>query len=291
MIDSFSTPLYRGAASDQRHCRRNCRRKAAASGADARCKRARNDAPIEHNKCSREDIHAHIADDRARDRIDRRAWRPGARAGEGGGIWHTETEPQTIKAFNDIARRFEAKNPGVKIAAEGLAWTVWKAKSWPRSPLERRRNVLGPFRRQRASQHAGTPDLPGFPLSSRLERLHLLSAEGEYLNQRPQRAVGSCPVWYPYPPLPSRAAHNVETHPDGPDAAGAGPAAGPREPRRPGPADRQQHVTATRWTYSQMPAGPSRPNHAGTVSGGKLTRWCTRGSQPLPRRRKTAGRL
>ena len=30
-------------------------------------------------------------------------------------VWHTETEPQTIKAFNDIARRFEAKNPGVKI--------------------------------------------------------------------------------------------------------------------------------------------------------------------------------
>jgi multiple sugar transport system substrate-binding protein len=37
-------------------------------------------------------------------------------------IWHTETEPQTVKAFNDIARRFEAKNPGVKIEAEGLAW-------------------------------------------------------------------------------------------------------------------------------------------------------------------------
>ena len=37
-------------------------------------------------------------------------------------MWHTETEPQTIKAFNDIARRFEAKNPGIKIEAEGLAW-------------------------------------------------------------------------------------------------------------------------------------------------------------------------
>jgi multiple sugar transport system substrate-binding protein len=37
-------------------------------------------------------------------------------------VWHTETEPQTIKAFNDIARRFEAKTPGVKIEAEGLAW-------------------------------------------------------------------------------------------------------------------------------------------------------------------------
>jgi multiple sugar transport system substrate-binding protein len=37
-------------------------------------------------------------------------------------VWHSETEPQTIKAFNDIARRFEAKTPGVKIEAEGLAW-------------------------------------------------------------------------------------------------------------------------------------------------------------------------
>jgi multiple sugar transport system substrate-binding protein len=37
-------------------------------------------------------------------------------------VWHTETEPQTVKAFNDIARRFEAKNRGVKIEAEGLAW-------------------------------------------------------------------------------------------------------------------------------------------------------------------------
>jgi ABC-type glycerol-3-phosphate transport system substrate-binding protein len=37
-------------------------------------------------------------------------------------VWHTETEPQTVKAFNDIARRFEAKHLGVKIEAEGLAW-------------------------------------------------------------------------------------------------------------------------------------------------------------------------
>src|SRR5947209_1873266 len=43
-------------------------------------------------------------------------------------VWHTETEPQTIKAFNDIARRFEARNPGVKIAAEGLAWTDLEGK-------------------------------------------------------------------------------------------------------------------------------------------------------------------
>jgi multiple sugar transport system substrate-binding protein len=37
-------------------------------------------------------------------------------------VWHSETEPQTVKAFNDIAKRFEAKNPGVKVQAEGLAW-------------------------------------------------------------------------------------------------------------------------------------------------------------------------
>jgi multiple sugar transport system substrate-binding protein len=37
-------------------------------------------------------------------------------------VWHTETEPQNVKAFNDIARRFEQKNPGIKIEAEGLAW-------------------------------------------------------------------------------------------------------------------------------------------------------------------------
>jgi multiple sugar transport system substrate-binding protein len=43
-------------------------------------------------------------------------------------VWHTETEPQTMKAFNDIARRFEAKNPGIKIEAEGLAWTDLEGK-------------------------------------------------------------------------------------------------------------------------------------------------------------------
>jgi multiple sugar transport system substrate-binding protein len=37
-------------------------------------------------------------------------------------VWHTETEPQTIGAFNEIARRFEAKRPGVSIQAEALAW-------------------------------------------------------------------------------------------------------------------------------------------------------------------------
>jgi multiple sugar transport system substrate-binding protein len=43
-------------------------------------------------------------------------------------VWHTETEPQTMKAFNEIARRFEAKNPGIKIEAEGLAWTDLEGK-------------------------------------------------------------------------------------------------------------------------------------------------------------------
>jgi len=43
-------------------------------------------------------------------------------------VWHTETEPQTIKAFNNIARRFEARNPGIKIEAEGLAWTDLEGK-------------------------------------------------------------------------------------------------------------------------------------------------------------------
>ena len=43
-------------------------------------------------------------------------------------VWHTETEPQTIQAVNDIARRFEAKNPGIRIEAEGLAWADLEGK-------------------------------------------------------------------------------------------------------------------------------------------------------------------
>jgi ABC-type glycerol-3-phosphate transport system substrate-binding protein len=43
-------------------------------------------------------------------------------------VWHTETEPQTIQAVNNIARRFEAKNPGVRIEAEGLAWADLEGK-------------------------------------------------------------------------------------------------------------------------------------------------------------------
>ena len=43
-------------------------------------------------------------------------------------VWHTETEPQTIQVVNDIARRFEAKNPGIRIEAEGLAWVDLEGK-------------------------------------------------------------------------------------------------------------------------------------------------------------------
>jgi ABC-type glycerol-3-phosphate transport system substrate-binding protein len=43
-------------------------------------------------------------------------------------VWHTETEPQTIQAVNDIARRFEAKSPGIKIQAEGLGWAELEGK-------------------------------------------------------------------------------------------------------------------------------------------------------------------
>jgi hypothetical protein len=49
---------------------------------------------------------------RAHDRTDHHA----RHAGLGAGLAHAslahETEPQTVKAFKDIARRFEAKNRG-----------------------------------------------------------------------------------------------------------------------------------------------------------------------------------
>lgn len=43
-------------------------------------------------------------------------------------IWHTETEPQTIAAFDDIARRFEAENPGIRVDALGLGWAELEGK-------------------------------------------------------------------------------------------------------------------------------------------------------------------
>ncbi len=38
-------------------------------------------------------------------------------------VWHTESEPQTVQVVNEIARRFEALHPGVKIETEALAWS------------------------------------------------------------------------------------------------------------------------------------------------------------------------
>jgi multiple sugar transport system substrate-binding protein len=43
-------------------------------------------------------------------------------------VWHTETEAQTVKVMQDIARRFEAANPEVKIDIEGLAWADLEGK-------------------------------------------------------------------------------------------------------------------------------------------------------------------
>src|SRR5262249_14158529 len=56
----------------------------------------------------------HLAPARARNKLVR--------------AWHRKPDPKTIKALNDFARRFEAKNPGMKIEAEGLAWTDLEGK-------------------------------------------------------------------------------------------------------------------------------------------------------------------
>ncbi len=37
-------------------------------------------------------------------------------------VWHTETQPNSQQAMKNIAARFEAKNPGVKVEVEALAW-------------------------------------------------------------------------------------------------------------------------------------------------------------------------
>ena len=37
-------------------------------------------------------------------------------------VWHTETQPNSQEVMRNIAKRFEAKNPGVKVEVEGLAW-------------------------------------------------------------------------------------------------------------------------------------------------------------------------
>lgn len=37
-------------------------------------------------------------------------------------VWHTETNAKSREAIANIVKRFEAKNPGIKIEAEALAW-------------------------------------------------------------------------------------------------------------------------------------------------------------------------
>jgi multiple sugar transport system substrate-binding protein len=43
-------------------------------------------------------------------------------------VWHTETQPNSQAAMKNIAARFEAKNPGVKVELEALAWTDLEGK-------------------------------------------------------------------------------------------------------------------------------------------------------------------
>ena len=43
-------------------------------------------------------------------------------------VWHTETQPNSQQAMKNIAARFEAKNPGVKVEVEALAWTDLEGK-------------------------------------------------------------------------------------------------------------------------------------------------------------------
>ena len=43
-------------------------------------------------------------------------------------VWHTETEPQTIAAFQEIINDFEKLHPDITIKQEGLAWGDLEAK-------------------------------------------------------------------------------------------------------------------------------------------------------------------
>jgi len=43
-------------------------------------------------------------------------------------VWHTETEPQTIAAFQSIIDDYEKTHPDVTIKQEGLAWGDLEAK-------------------------------------------------------------------------------------------------------------------------------------------------------------------
>ncbi|HSR13055.1 MAG TPA: extracellular solute-binding protein, partial [Thermodesulfobacteriota bacterium] len=43
-------------------------------------------------------------------------------------VWHTETEPQTIAAFQEIINAFEKLHPDITVKQEGLAWGDLEAK-------------------------------------------------------------------------------------------------------------------------------------------------------------------
>ena len=43
-------------------------------------------------------------------------------------VWHTETEPQTVAAMQEIANDFEKLHPDINIRQEGLAWGDLEAK-------------------------------------------------------------------------------------------------------------------------------------------------------------------
>ncbi|MGZ3495912.1 MAG: extracellular solute-binding protein, partial [Thermodesulfobacteriota bacterium] len=43
-------------------------------------------------------------------------------------VWHTETEPATIAAFQEIINDFEKLHPDITIKQEGLAWGDLEAK-------------------------------------------------------------------------------------------------------------------------------------------------------------------
>ena len=43
-------------------------------------------------------------------------------------VWHTETEPQTIAAFQEIINDFEKLHPDITVKQEGLAWGDLEAK-------------------------------------------------------------------------------------------------------------------------------------------------------------------
>src|SRR5215510_14541069 len=43
-------------------------------------------------------------------------------------VWHTETNPASVKAVAEIVARFEKAHPGIKIEAAALAWEDLEGK-------------------------------------------------------------------------------------------------------------------------------------------------------------------